>query len=770
MADMKTCPDCGTPLPHDAPEGNCPSCLLSIGLASGSTSPFPASDEATVRRFGDYELLQKIGAGGMANVYRARQISLKREVALKLIRAGQLASDQELRRFEMEAEAAASLDHPNIVPVYEVGVHEGWHYLGMRLVDGQSLDRLMPRYRADPRAMASLLAKVARAIHYAHQRGILHRDLKPSNVIIDPAGEPHVTDFGLAKRVDQDMGVTLSGQLVGTPAYMAPEQMRTSAKRLTTAADIYSLGVILYELLTGEVPFRGETALETLRQAVEREPKRPSTIQRQVDRDLETICLRCLEKEPERRYSSAEALAEELERWLRHEPIHARPSNVWMRGAKWARRRPAAAAAIALLLIGTCISTWQAVRATRAEREQRRLREEAEQARADAKLDATKGIQMAEFLLGLLKGVRPAVARGTDTTILREMMDQGLKDFTTKLKDVPEVQAHLLHVIARTFEDLGDHEKAASLNRESLRLFRIAYEPEHPKIAESLNNLGAVLVRQGDFKSAEAAHREALALRKKLFGDTHKDTAMSLDNLAAVLVHTDLVAAEALSREALAIYRKVRGDLHEDVAMALANVASIEEKRGELERSEADNREALAMFEKLHGHIHPDVAISLDNLGVVLRRQGKLDEAEALHRDALAVNRKLYGETHIEVADSLHNLAEVLRARGRLEEAETLYRDALAMRKAGLGEAHPKVASSYYALGQILKQRGDLAAAESLHREALEIRRKVYGNNHTLVADSLAELAAVIQKQSRQPEADKLLAEADEIQQRLKDR
>lgn len=348
------------------PAGNCPACLLRIGLSVRGEESAGAEAGPGGRVFGNYDLQGQLGSGGMGIVFRAYDRELKRSVALKMIRRGEFASAKEVERFKREAEAAASLDHPNIVPVYEVGELDGWHYLSLKLVEGTSLDRDTLRFQTDYRATAILLAKVARAVHHAHQRGLLHRDLKPSNILLDQQGEPYVTDFGLAKRVEQDRKLTLSGQMVGTPAYMAPEQARGSSG-LTIAVDIYSLGVILYELLTGDVPFRGQTPWETLRQAVEQEPKAPGAARAGVDRDLETICLRCLSKEPERRYGSSEALAEELERWLRHEPILARPSGVWSRGVKWTRRHPAPAALLVVLIAGLAMSTWQAIRATRAE-------------------------------------------------------------------------------------------------------------------------------------------------------------------------------------------------------------------------------------------------------------------------------------------------------------------------------------------------------------------------------------------------------------------
>ena len=328
-----------------------------------SFGPSPViGDGSPPRRFGDYELIEEIARGGMGVVYRARQISLNRIVALKLILAGEFASKDFVRRFQTEAEAAAALDHPNIVPIYEIGQDGGQHYFSMRLIEGASL---ATRLRTGPMAAAQavrLMIRLARAVQYAHGRGILHRDLKPANVLLDQSGNPWLTDFGLAKLLKSDGALTLTNAVLGTPAYMAPEQAGGGARRVTASVDVYAMGAILYETLAGRTPFAGDSTMEVLRQVLEVEPEPLFVHLPTADRDLNIICLKCLEKTPDRRYRTAEALAAELERWERGEPIQARAVGLSERTWKWVRRNRNVSVLTTIALVMLLALAWQSRR------------------------------------------------------------------------------------------------------------------------------------------------------------------------------------------------------------------------------------------------------------------------------------------------------------------------------------------------------------------------------------------------------------------------
>src|SRR6266545_2422868 len=363
-----TCAQCGSRLTFsDDGEKFCILCLLRSALDQDDVDPgttprrsdqFIRGDDGAPVEFGDYELLEEIGRGSQGVVYRARQKSLNRVVALKVIALGHWATEPHVKRFRREAEAAARLNHPGIVPIYEVGERDGACYFSMGLVEGGQLDAILEREPMPIRSAVELIVKLARTVHYAHEHKILHRDIKPGNILLDAKGEPHLTDFGLARLVEAESTVTRTREVLGTPSYMAPEQASGETTKLGKATDVYGLGAVLYQLLTGQPPFAGGTTYETIRLLLNTEPRKPRALNHKIDRDLSTICLKCLEKDPKRRYSSALALAEDLEHWLKHEPIVARHTGVFTRGRKWVQRNPTSALLAATLVAFAAAVGW----------------------------------------------------------------------------------------------------------------------------------------------------------------------------------------------------------------------------------------------------------------------------------------------------------------------------------------------------------------------------------------------------------------------------
>src|SRR5436309_5641118 len=372
---IRICRKCGAKIFSDAPEGLCPRCVLKTALAMppeasiagvgdpggvdklsrGAATAAPDGKKAAraaelLGELGDYELLEEIGRGGQGVVFRARQKSLNRTVALKVISLGQWASRAHVKRFRLEAEAAASLNHPCIVPIHEVGERDGALYFSMRLIEGGQLDATLKREPMPIRRAVELIVKLARTVQHAHEHRILHRDIKPGNILLDAKGEPHLTDFGLARLVESESTVTRTMEVLGTPSYMAPEQAVGNNAAVSSVTDVDGLGAVLYQLLTGQPPFAGGTTYETIKLLLDTEPRQPRLLNPKIDRDLSIICLKCLKKDPKRGYSSAISLAEDLERWLRHEPIQARHTGVFARGGKWVRRNPTSALLLASLV------------------------------------------------------------------------------------------------------------------------------------------------------------------------------------------------------------------------------------------------------------------------------------------------------------------------------------------------------------------------------------------------------------------------------------
>lgn len=465
----------------------------------GSLEKAPAVGD-TVNYFGDYELLEEIARGGMGVVYKARQTSLSRIVALKMILSGSLAGDQEVRRFKSEAEAAARLDHPGIVPIFEIGEHSGQHYFSMGFVEGRSLADRLRAGPLPPREAAELLVKIFEAVQYAHNKGVVHRDLKPGNVLIDGSGSPRVSDFGLAKQLDSDSEMTKTGQVLGTPAYMPPEQASGKVKEVGPLSDVYALGAMFYAMLTGRPPFQAATTVDTLRQVIEQAPVPLRRLNTRIPKDLETICLKCLEKEPERRYRSADSLGLDLQRYLRGEPINARPVSVVERTWRWCKRHPVPtglSSLVALLFVALVVGSLIT----------RRTRQLGLAASGVNAVSNSRGVAT-RFLIEDLEQLPSSMVREELLRQLNSAQDTQKLPLTFALADYRNVRTEfLVEQVAQALpEEFDNFVEAFSVStREALRVIKSAAEAYDTKAEES----------NTEVSDPESTDRDYSALRYK---------------------------------------------------------------------------------------------------------------------------------------------------------------------------------------------------------------------------------------------------------------
>ncbi|HXJ55103.1 MAG TPA: serine/threonine-protein kinase [Verrucomicrobiae bacterium] len=772
-------------------------------------------------QIGRYKLLEQIGEGGFGVVYVAEQCEpVKRRVALKIVKLG-MDTRQVVGRFEAERQALALMEHPNIAKVFDGGATEtGRPYFVMELVRGIRITDYCDQNHLPTIQRLELFVQICRAIQHAHQKGIIHRDIKPSNILVtlhDGVPVPKVIDFGIAKATQQELTAktiyTQLHQFIGTPAYMSPEQAEMSGLDIDTRSDIYSLGVLLYELLTGQTPFEGKklvgAGLDEIRRIIrEQEPSRPSTristmtaeeqttiakrrqvelprLVSQIRGDLDWIVMKCLEKDRGRRYETANGIATEIERFLKNEPVIARPPSRAYRFQKVVRRNRAtfaAAAAFALLLmVGILASTSEAVRATRAEREQSRLRQEAvtsrnnearlrTEAQADeqkAKTEALKSKQVAQFLKDMLKGVGPSVALGRDTTLLREILNQTAERVATELKGQPAAEAELCYTIGKTYFDIAEYAKAEAIHRHALELRQTAFGRTNIFVADSLSSLADTLAARDYNTNAETMQREALAMRRSLLGPEHPDVATSLNALANVLWHHGkLDDAESLLRQALALRQKIYTNDHPSVAQSMSDLGFVLWMKGHdqelpavLKESEKLLRGALDMRTRLFGGLHPSVAETAFNLASILAAEGQFAEAEALFTQVLSNRKKLLGDQHPHLINTLHALTGLLGAQGRLSEAETMCAQELAIRRKRDGSHNRGVADALEKLGMLLNRQGRAAEAEPPLRQSLEIRRRLYGATNDLPTRAANGLASALIAQGKAGEAEALLRE-----------
>ena len=773
---------------------------LALGIDSSkvpdaSLTPNEESDESSdaeldgPREVGPYRILRKIGEGGMGIVYLAdQQAPIRRRVALKLIKLG-MDTRQVIARFESERQALALMHHPHVAAVYDAGAApDGRPYFVMEYVAGVSITEYCDRNRLDIPDRLRLFAQACEAIQHAHQKGIIHRDIKPGNVLValaDGAATVKVIDFGVAKattaRLTERTMFTQHGIVIGTPAYMSPEQADPFNADVDTRTDVYSLGVLLYELAAGALPFDTagllNAAYEEIRRKIrEEDPPRPSTristlgdasietarkrrtdprkLQTELRGDLDWIVMHALDKDPARRYQSPSEFASDVNRYLQHQPVDARPPQALYRFKKLVRRHRlgmiAASLVLVSLTVGGAVATWQAIRATRAERAMRR---EADTVR-----------EVATFLQSLFEGADPTVARGQNVTA-RELLDRGRQRIERELSAQPEVRARLLTLLGDIYRKIGLYGEGESLLKDALATREQLHGPINRDVAEASYLLGRVTLDRGDYKGAEPMFARSRQILEALPPSDH-DPGL----LASVIAEQAQIAhhfavydrADGLYRESLEIRERTFGPSHADVAWSLNGIGGVAYDRGDFAKAEEAFRRALAIQRAILGDDAPDVALTLSRLSSTLGRVGRDSEAEPMMVEAVRIQERAFGPVHAEVASALNNLASLYGRQGRLDKAAEILERTIAIRQQLFGPTHNNVAIGYRNLGLTYSLAGDYARADADLRHALELDEKNLGPDHTAVIWDLNTLGSLERKRAHVDEAARLFSTARE--------
>jgi eukaryotic-like serine/threonine-protein kinase len=741
---------------------------------------------------GPYRLLQPLGQGGMGVVWLAEQHHpVRRQVALKVIKIG-MDTKQVIARFEAERQALAVMDHPAIATVFDGGAtDDGRPYFAMEYVRGEPITTYCDRQRLTTHERLELFTQVCDGVQHAHQKGIIHRDLKPSNVLVtvqDDRAVPKIIDFGVAKATAQPLTehslFTELGMIIGTLEYMSPEQAEMGGLDIDTRTDVYALGVILYELLTGALPFDRDTvrnaALDDVRRTIrEKEPPRPSTrvkergaaafseaaerrrteparLASQLRGDLDSITLKALEKDRTRRYQTANAFAIDVRRYLRNEPVSAQTPSTLYRMQRFIRRHRVGAAAAAALLValvlGVAGTTLGLVRARRAE--------------VQAREEAAIASQVSEFLVRLFEVSDPGEARGNSITA-REILERGAEQIRRDLGDQPQVQARLIYTMGKVHDSLGLYNASAALLEEALKKREVLLGPEHPDVAEACDRLGDVYRKLGRHAEAEPLLRRAVAIRERRFPPNAPliaESLTSLGNLYQRMARLD-EAQQVLDR-ALAIRERNEGD-RAGLARTLSSVASLMGRRGNIAEAEPHLRRALDIQEQTLGRDHPDVARTCTNLAHVYMLQKRFAEAEPLYARALEIRRRTLGPQHAGVAETLDGLGSLYLEENRVDAAEPVFREALAIYQQTYGATHTNVAVALVNVGKILVRQHRYQDAEARYRQALAILEKTLSVDDPYVADTLQDLGELYHELKRPADAEPIFRRSVAIRERM---
>jgi serine/threonine protein kinase/DNA-binding SARP family transcriptional activator len=725
--------------------------------ASGPTPGPATTPETTAAAAGDwpvvpgYEILGALGKGGMGIVYRARHRGLERVVALKMIRAGTQAVPEELARFRTEAALQARVHHLNIVQIFEIGEVHGCPYFALECVDGPSLDKRIAGQPQPARAAAQLVETLARAVQHAHEKGLVHRDLKPSNILLTAEGTPKVGDFGLAKRLEGDAGQTQTGAVVGTPNYMAPEQAWGRLKAIGPATDVYALGTILYELLTGRPPFLGATPLDTIMQVRHQEPVPPRRWLASVPRDLETICLKCLQKEPAKRYGSALALAEDLKRFVSGEPIQARPSPIWEKALKWAKRKPAAAALIGvsglalLTLFGVVLGFTLKLQAALHETEKRQRAAEANERKAEA----VRAFLEQDLLRQADPGAQADALRqmgggfeALENPTVKELLDRAAEGLTpekieAKFPQQPEVQASILRTVGDTYRDIGQYGKAVEFLARAMEAYQHAMGNDHPQTLLAGNSLALAYLGAGRTVDAVALFERVRDIQVRTLGADHPQTLLIRDNLAQAYLTLGRTA------EAITLLEQVRdaemeklGADHSQTILTLDKLAWAYQETGRI-------AEAIALFEHVRdarmqrlGPDHPQTLHGLTHLATAYLRAGRTGQAIVLLEQVRDAEVKKLGAEHPQTLLTLNSLAQAYNLADKKTEAIALFKQVYDGCVRRLGPDHQFTLGTLNNLANTYRITGRVAEAIPLLKQVHDACVKQLGADHlhTLIA------------------------------------
>jgi len=730
------------------------------------TSGLDESGARTV--IGRYHLLQRIGEGGMGEVWLAEQKEpVRRRVALKLVKAG-MNTREVIARFESERQALALMDHPAIAKVLDAGsTAQGTPYFVMEYVAGVPITAYCDNHRLSTRERLELFLHVCEGVQHAHQKAIIHRDLKPSNILVtevDDRAAPKIIDFGVAKALSQRLTAqtiyTRVGTLVGTPEYMSPEQALSSGEDIDTRTDVYSLGIILYELLAGVPPIElRKIALdEFLRRLREEEPPKPSTkfrtqdqatstelarkrqseplaLAKQIRGDLDSIALKALEKDRSRRYGSPSDFAADIGRYLRNEPVLAVSPSLAYRTRKFARRYRGAlatAAAFALVLIAAAVvSIRQSIRANR------------EAAVAQAVNDFLQNDLLAQASASTQAS--PSTKPDPDLKV-RTALDRAAARIAGKFAREPEVEAAIRDTIGQTYMDLGLYREARTHLERALELHRRMLGPENPKTLKTLNGLGRSVYFQGKYPEAEALFSQALEIQRRVLGPQHPDTLSSMGYLANDYYEQGKYAqSEALHRQTLEIRRRVLGAEHRDTLDSMQSLALVYYLEGKHAEAEALFSQTLEMQRRVLGPEHPTTLSSMGDLAMVYASQGKYRQSEALLSQTLEIRRRILGPEHSSTLSSMHNLANTYLQEGNYAQAEALFTQALEIQRRVLGPEHASTLMSMECLAGTYGLSGRYAQAEELFNQTLDIQRRVLGPEHPDTLLTLSDFASMYQ-------------------------